>query len=59
MDKYQKLKAVQGLIHGLDEQYYRIDHHPEKHLKTQEVYNDILNKFYNAVLEILKEEKDA
>ena len=58
MDKYEKLKAVQGLIQGLDEQFYRLDNHPDPKIKTKEMYARIMNQFYNAILEVLSKKDE-
>ncbi len=49
MDKHLKLKCVQGLIIGLEEQFYRLDQMKVK----AEIYNEVLDKFYNAIREQL------
>ena len=58
MDSYQKLKAVQGLIQSLDEQIYRLDT-VKKEVASDEVYNDVVIKYYNAIVEFLKGEDNA
>lgn len=55
MDKYQKLKAVQGLIMSLDEQIYRNDQNKVK----EEEYEILLNKYYKSILEFLQKEENT
>ncbi len=55
MDKYQKLKAVQGLIMSLDEQYYRMDQSKEPVNKNS--YKSVTNQYYDAILNFLQEEE--
>ena len=49
MDKYKKLKAVQGLIISLDEQIYRYDQKDS----GQVMYDKLTNQYYDAILELL------
>lgn len=51
MDKYQKLKAVQGLIISLDEQIYRLD---QKNDIGNDIYDTVTNKYYDSILEFLQ-----
>lgn len=53
MDKYQKLKAVQGLIISLDEQIYRLD---QKNDNGIDIYDTVTNKYYDSILEFLQKE---
>jgi hypothetical protein len=51
MDKYKKIKCVQGLIMSLDEQIYRYDQ-----LKLDpEFYDKMVDQYYDAILEQLIE----
>lgn len=49
MDKYKKLKAVQGLIISLDEQIYRFD---QKN-SGQVVEKQLTDQYFEAILELL------
>jgi len=53
MDKYKKIKCVQGLIISLDEQIYRHDN-----LKDLDQAKEatIINSYYKAILEQLKDD---
>lgn len=53
MNNYKKLKCVQGLIVGLEEQIYRLKNFKELDKEKEEV---LVNEYFNAVKEIVNEE---
>ena len=55
MDKYKKLKAVQGLITSLDEQIYRYQQAGWINLDAKENEEKLINQYYDAILELLNE----
>ncbi len=56
MDKYKKLKAVQGLINSLDEQIYRNDQKNSDQSLNKLVEEKLTNQYYTAILELLTKE---
>jgi hypothetical protein len=52
MDKYKKLKAVQGLIVSLDEQIYRMEQFHKEEF-SQAVEEKVIDQYYSAVTELL------
>jgi len=57
LDRYKKLKAVQGLIQSLDEQIYRYDT-VKKDEASQEVFGILIDKYYNAIINLLTNEPE-
>ena len=55
MDKYKKLKCVEGLIRSLDEQYYRMDQNKEP--VPISAYKSVTNQYYNSILQLLQKEE--
>lgn len=51
MDKYKKLKAVQGLIASLDEQIFR--HEQFKRVPMQSAEPKMVDQYFEAIKEIV------
>lgn len=54
MDKYKKLKMVQGLIMALDEQIYR---HEQFKKLDKETEKKLVDEYFKCVLETLRTEE--
>ena len=55
MDKYKKLKAVQGLIVSLDEQIFRYEQFKKI---DQAIESQLVNQYFEAVDDVLNMEKN-
>jgi len=53
MDKYRKLKAVQGLIVSLDEQIYRFDQIHTPAPIAPEEYSRLIQIYYDEIVSFL------
>ncbi len=51
MDKYKKLKAVQGLIISLDEQIYRMEQY--KRVPIQDMEPKLIDQYFTAIKELI------
>lgn len=51
MDKYKKLKAVQGLIASLDEQLFRMEQF--KRVPIEDAEPKMVDQYFEAIKEVL------
>lgn len=58
MDRYKKIKAVQGLIISLDEQVYRYEQagkFPNPKLNSNIIELQLIDQYFIAILEVLNQ----